>query len=1212
MSTAEMSTAGMTRSIGSTHVMGSARPPRGSGLADPVDEIVGWLDDPGERLELILARDDGGWDRVAGPDLVRGIRWLSRRFTDALGGPDAAPDQPVAVLAHSGLTTVASFWAALDCGAALVPLAPPGIGDASEIVERVAGILRAAGAPLIVATPDVAETARAAVAHCGGDVTVLVVSDEEVLAASGPECDDDDTRGAPADRGRLALVQFTSGSTGSPRGVPVTWESLAHNTGAIEQHFGLRPDDSFASWVPLHHDMGLVGVLLTAFPAGCPLTLMRPDQFLRSPRRWLEAMTWSTLSAAPSFGLGYVARRVKPESVADLDLSRWRGTALGSEPLRLRDVGPFLELTEQLGLPRTNLIPAYGLAESTLLACAGRSGERLRAIRLATPPRPGVPVDVAEVWDGLGPVPREGVDGRWSIDLGRPDADTHFEVLGPDGSAVPEGCFGEVAMRSPSLSAGYRHSGAGADPHAASAAADDHFEGRTRFANDGRLLTGDGGVILGGRLHVLGRLGTSVTVAGRTVLMEDIDAAVSSALGIPGGRLAAVSFTEFDPPVVALIVESDDPEVDPLRRVVRSVVGDAAGVAVVTAPRGAVSRTSSGKPRRRALAARLRDGLPEGWHWHGDGLSSDAAGPRAVITDVEMTGSRDSGHLTAEADILEVFEAVRDEVSVPVGAAVLHEGSLAEGFGNARSDVDFLVVVPGSAATPTMPTVLFSRGRRVEVRTRSVAQVRAQFDAVAEHLLPDRTPSVDSPGDDLLNRCQRLLGARIVVDSPALAEAAPPDRSAFAALTADWWRVRGRHCMARSVASAILLGEDGPGSDADGWAREGVLQLAKAWLALRGETYIESKWTDLQLARVEQTGGPDADLAARCRSSLGAARDPEGWTSLARALDAGSVPEAGSLVVVREPGVTTWMIGDRVHVLHPAGAVAVFDGPAAGHWRSMVPGRGLDDHLRCDPGIGPALIECVDAGLIGFGLVPAVPTGSLVRVEPAIAMCSAAEPSFPTVAPAQTMVRLDGATPPPTADGGDEVPWFAPLTGARFASCGLGLVWANIVLENAREDLDGAIRDSQWGVASAAARRQIATAVRALLSASGIYPLPADTDPARDIRRLCAPTAEIRAIADEVAALWAEPTSPERMAADPEAARNRLETLTHRIRVIACGEDFPSSFDGGAQWGRTIGIAYDWLRIGAHLDSRIPLDEARDLLETGGRQPHEEVHGDDD
>lgn len=1185
--------------------------------ADPARDVVGWIDAPGDGVELVLARDDGGWDHVPGTDLAAGIRRLSHRLTTLL---DGRPDHPVGVLAHSGLAAVTAYWAVLDSGAALVPLAPPGIGDAAETVERVAGILRVADCPVLVTTPDVEEAARAAIERSHRDVALVVVSEDDLIA-DRTLGHNDAPPAAPAERGELALVQFTSGSTGDPRGVPVTWASLAHNTAAINAHFGLRPDDSFASWIPLHHDMGLVGILLASFPAGASLTLLRPDQFLRSPRRWLEAMTWSTITASPSFGLGYAARRLTSDSVADLDLSRWRCTAVGSEPVRFRDVGPFLDLVEPLGMRREGLIPAYGLAETTLMACAHREGEPLTAVRLATPPRPGLPVDIAEAWGGDGPVPTEDAEGRWSVDLGRPDADTVVEILGPDGIRLDDGRFGEIAVRGPSVSAGYRGSGA-------SDSGSDREEGRTRFV-DGRLLTGDGGMLLGGRLHVLGRLGTAVSVAGRTVLMEDVDAAVSSSLGLAGGRLAAVSLTESEPPVVALVIEvaltgddpgsvgvRPDPVVDPARRVVRAVVGDDARVAVVTAPRGAVTRTSSGKPRRRALADLLRGTLPEGWEWHG-AASPPSAGPRA-------TGTASSGHRRADDEILRIFESVRPEVSVPDGAAVLHEGSLAEGFGNARSDVDFLVVVPGDAATPTMPTVLFSLGRRVEVRTRSVGQVAKQFAAVAEHLVPNRPPTADSPGEDLLNRCQRLLGARIVIDSPTLAGTAPPDRDAFAGLVADWWRVRGRHCLARAVAEEALLEETGSGASTEGWAREGVLQLAKAWLALRGETYIESKWTDLQLARVEEAGGDDADLAARCRTSLGAGRDRSGWLALARILDSGAVPDPRSLVALREPGVTTWTIGDRVHVLHPSGHVAVFDGESAGHWRSIVPGRPLTDHLSRDPRIGPTLVECLDAGLVGLGIASPIPTTPPVRVVPAIAMCEAAEPSFPTSPPAETLVRLDGATPtvrtagtepadtvPTDSAPMDSVPWFPPLTGTQLASCGLGLVWANIVLENAREDLDGALHDQQWGVASAAARRQIATAVRALLSACGVYPLPPDADPARNLRRLCAPTAEFHAIADEVADLIGGTTSPENLAADPEGVRTRVEALTRRIRLHACGEDFPSSFDGGAEWGRTIGIAYDWLRIGAHLDTRIPLDEARDLLETGGRQPHEEAHDDD-
>lgn len=170
----------------------------------------------------------------------------------------------------------------------------------------------------------------------------------------------------------------------------------------------------------------------------------------------------------------------------------------------------------------------------------------------------------------------------------------------------------------------------------------------------------------------------------------------------------------------------------------------------------------------------------------------------------------------------------------------------------------------------------------------------------------------------------------------------------------------------------------------------------------------------------------------------------------------------------------------------------------------------------------------------------------------------------------------------------------------------MNLVWSNIVLENAREDLAGAVKNAQGAVADIAAHRMIAMAVRVLLSAFGIHPLPADVAAVETVRRLLPPHAGRRGeLLDALETAQAVRFSTAiASGADMMAGFAAIDDFVVLVRAVAGGADFPASFDSREQWRRTLAIGYDWLRIAGYLDTDLPLDEARDLLSTGGQQPH--------
>src|SRR5205823_6322952 len=200
----------------------------------------------------------------------------------------------------------------------------------------------------------------------------------------------------------------------------------------------MGPDDTTVSWLPVHHDMGLIGCLLTPLVNGTDLWLLRPEQFVRDPMRFLRclARAGDALSAMPAFGLRYIARRVTPAEVAGLDLSRWRGCIVAAEPVHSEDLDAFARLLAPAGLRREALLPAYGLAEATLAVT-------------------GVAPDVG--WTST------GVEGRRAVGCGPPLPGVGVEILDEHGARVPDGCRGEVAVRGPAVCRPY----GSVDDHAA-------------------------------------------------------------------------------------------------------------------------------------------------------------------------------------------------------------------------------------------------------------------------------------------------------------------------------------------------------------------------------------------------------------------------------------------------------------------------------------------------------------------------------------------------------------------------------------------------------------------------------------------------------------------------------------------------------------------------------------------------------------------------
>jgi acyl-CoA synthetase (AMP-forming)/AMP-acid ligase II len=548
---------------------------RPAGGADPPARpaaLLDWLEDaPPDRGIRFAVGDD--WSYVGYAQLADATRQVAAGLIS--GGVE--PGDVVTIVARSGPDFVATLFGALLAGGVPSPIAPPlPFGDAETYRERVVGLLRTARPRLVVTDPELVGTVRelAAAPPPGAPPSPPPVWTPDTLRAAGTGRPPRFPAPAPD---ALALLQFTSGSSGRARGVRVPVAALESSVAAIRRWLRMEPGDATASWLPVHHDMGLVGCLITPVVNRSDIWLLPPEEFIRRPVRYLRCFgeSGAVLTAMPSFGLEYVARRVRPEALAGLDFSRWRAVIVGAERVDPGALDRFTGLLAPFGFRRTALLPAYGLAEATL-------------------PVTGLPL--TEEWVAQPAADAPG--GTPTVGCGPPVDGMSVTIEDENGSPVPDGCPGEIVVRGTAVAAGYAGGDGAASPS------------RTSF--DGRALrTGDAGFVRNGQLFVLGRLGDSVKVRGRAVFAEDLEAALVG-LGLPAHRVAAALGLQDGVPTVVAVVEQPAADLPASAAEVLRRRGEGARIVLSCVPRGTIQRTTSGKPRRPQLWQSFLSGVLPG------------------------------------------------------------------------------------------------------------------------------------------------------------------------------------------------------------------------------------------------------------------------------------------------------------------------------------------------------------------------------------------------------------------------------------------------------------------------------------------------------------------------------------------------------------------------------------------------------------------------
>jgi acyl-CoA synthetase (AMP-forming)/AMP-acid ligase II len=532
--------------------------PRGTQLED---SLLAWIFNPDSARGIRFAGLDDAWEFHDYAGLARDCGRVSCGLRHAGVGRDAV----VCIAARTGPAFVGAFFGSMLCGATPSPLAPPLLFE-NPVGYRayIAGALHAAR-PAIVLTDS--PQARDEIAAATGAWTVRVIDDLRGTVETY-----EPLRSPP----EIGLLQFTSGSSAASRGVRLPSRALAANATAIRRWLRWAAEDAFACWLPLHHDMGLIGALVCSVVGQNDLWLLQPEQFIRRPLRYLQCFgaRGAALSVMSAFGLDYIARRVQPDSLADYDFSRWRGLVVGAERIDRGALHRFSTLLAPRGFDPRALLPAYGLAEATLAVTGTALDEGWTSIA-AKPASLSVGREVVDA--------RDGDPSQVVVSCGRTLGGASVEIVDDGDRPVPDGRVGEIVVRGPSVAAGY---------------VDTRDDASTRLVDD-VLRTGDAGFVRDGRLFVLGRLGDSMKVRGRTVFVEELEIAVA-ALGVPRERVAALLGINRGRPTATVIVERFRGRVEDVQAAIRQHA-EGADALVIAAPSGTIEHTTSGKPKRRRL-----------------------------------------------------------------------------------------------------------------------------------------------------------------------------------------------------------------------------------------------------------------------------------------------------------------------------------------------------------------------------------------------------------------------------------------------------------------------------------------------------------------------------------------------------------------------------------------------------------------------------------
>ncbi len=558
-------------------------------MAKTLVDVLEWhVKNHPDRPHIRLYHDQQGDEVISYQKLWR----EAERVASGLQHFGLAPGESVLIMLPTGPDYFFTFFGVLLAGGIPVPVYPPGrLKQIEEHLLRHSAIADNCLARIMVTVGEAKRFAKLMQTRAVNLRHVATISD---LLRAGDESAAVFRRPALAGE-NIAFLQYTSGSTGMPKGVVLTHTNLLTNIRTMARVLGVTSQDVFISWLPLYHDMGLIGAWLGSLHFACQLVIMSPLAFIAKPQRWLRAIHkyGGTLSAAPNFAYELCLRRIDDEDMAGVDLSSWRIACNGAEAVNPVTLNGFIKKFSAYGFKPTSMLPVYGLAESSVGLAIPKPGSTVKIDRIKRHPlmKSGSAVPAAE----------EERDALEFVCCGEPLPGHQIRIVDSADREIPERREGRLQFKGPSATTGYFKNPA-----------------KTRELFHGEWLdSGDKAYMAAGSVYITGRAKDIIIRAGRNIYPVEIEEEIGKIEGIRAGNVAVFGSASSESGTEKLIVlaetrKKEQRDLAEIRAAINTIVTGLVGDPpdeIILAPPNTVRKTSSGKIRRNASRDIFEQGL---------------------------------------------------------------------------------------------------------------------------------------------------------------------------------------------------------------------------------------------------------------------------------------------------------------------------------------------------------------------------------------------------------------------------------------------------------------------------------------------------------------------------------------------------------------------------------------------------------------------------